>query len=146
VAFWPLWAPTLGADEKLLADSRFDTEQSRAMHVGELVEVIDMLTSQFESFEALDAVLDPWILAAHVRSVADLAGTEWAAYRGLVAEVVPGLSVPAAPWRANGSPVGVRLGVANPGADNRSVLAEFGYDENAIAALQESGALRETLR
>jgi crotonobetainyl-CoA:carnitine CoA-transferase CaiB-like acyl-CoA transferase len=39
----------------------------------------------------------------------------------------------------------VRLGVANTGADNHSVLAEFGYDANAITALRESGALRETL-
>jgi CoA:oxalate CoA-transferase len=143
VAFWPVWAPTLGASDELLADPRFRNEESRTTHLDELIEVIDSLTGQFENFEALGAVLDPWTLAAHVRSVADLARTDWATQRGLTADALPGLPVPAAPWQATHATIGLRSEVAAMGAHNRSVLADFGYDENTIAALQRSGALRE---
>jgi crotonobetainyl-CoA:carnitine CoA-transferase CaiB-like acyl-CoA transferase len=83
------------------------------------------------------------MLAAQVRSVAELDGTEWAAQRGLTAEVSPGVAVPAAPWRADGVDIGVGARVAGRGADNRCVLADFGYDTDAIAALQRSGAICE---
>ena len=49
----------------------------------------------------------------------------------------------AAPRQATRATIGLRPEVAATGAHNRSVLADFGYDENAIAALQGSGALRE---
>lgn len=143
VTFWPLWAPSLGAGEELLADPRFATEESRAAHLGELVAVIDCLTRKFPSFEALDAVLNPYMLAAQVRSVAELSSTEWAAQRGLTAQVSPGVAVPVAPWRADGADIGVAGGVAGMGADNRCVLADFGYDDEAIAALRRSGAICE---
>jgi crotonobetainyl-CoA:carnitine CoA-transferase CaiB-like acyl-CoA transferase len=145
VTFWPLWAPSLGAGEELLADPRFATEESRARHLSELVAVIDSLTRQFADFAALDAALNPYMLAAQVRSVAELDGTEWAAQRGLTARVAPGLAVPAAPWRADGVRIGVvdGAGVPGTGADNRSVLADLGYDAQAIAALRRSGAICE---
>lgn len=144
--FWPVWARSLGADPELLADPRFATEESRAAHLSDLVGVIDSLTSRFATFEDLDAVLDEWTLAAHVRSVGDLAATDWAAHRGLTAEVLPGLRVPAAPWRTDGTPVGVHGAVARLGADNRGVLADYGYTAQAIADLERSGALSEPAR
>ena len=132
-----------GRQRRAACRSRFRNEESRTIHLDELIEVIDSLTGQFESFEALDAVLDPWTLAAQVRSVADLARTDWATQRGLTADALPGLPVPAAPWQATHATIGLRSEVAAMGAHNRSVLADFGYDENTIAALQRSGALRE---
>jgi crotonobetainyl-CoA:carnitine CoA-transferase CaiB-like acyl-CoA transferase len=141
VTFWPMWAPTLGAGAELLADPRFRTEESRAAHLAELVDAIDSLTSQFDSYEALEAVLDAWTLAAHVRSVGELAATDWAAHRGLTAETLPGLRVPAAPWRADRASIGVQPSVAHTGADNRCVLDDYGYTDEAITALERSGAL-----
>jgi crotonobetainyl-CoA:carnitine CoA-transferase CaiB-like acyl-CoA transferase len=49
----------------------------------------------------------------------------------------------AAPRQATRATTGRRLEVAPTGAHNRSVLANFGYNENAIATQQRSGALRE---
>jgi hypothetical protein len=99
--------------------------------------------AESDEFNFCRSVLDPWTLAAHVRSVADLARTDWAAQRRLTAEALPGLPVPAAPWQASHATIGLRSEVAGMGAHNRSVLADFGYDENTVAALQRSGALRE---
>jgi crotonobetainyl-CoA:carnitine CoA-transferase CaiB-like acyl-CoA transferase len=146
VTFWPVWAPTLGADPELLADPRFATEESRAAHLADLVAVIDSLTSRFETFDDIDAALDERTLAAHVRSVGELASTDWAVHRGLTTEVLPGLRIPAAPWRTDGTPVRVRGSVADLGADNRSVLADYGYPDQAITALQRSGVLRNPPR
>ena len=49
----------------------------------------------------------------------------------------------AAPRQATRATTGRRLEVAPTGAHNRSVLANFGYDGNAIAVVQGSGALCE---
>jgi crotonobetainyl-CoA:carnitine CoA-transferase CaiB-like acyl-CoA transferase len=49
----------------------------------------------------------------------------------------------AAPWQATRATIGLQPEVTAVGAHNRSVLADFGYDENAITALQRSDALRE---
>jgi len=84
------------------------------------------------------------MMAAPVRSVAELADTQWAACRGLTAEVAPGLPVPAAAWRASGSHVGVRPEISALGGDNRAVLAQAGYSADDIEALHMSGALRRS--
>jgi crotonobetainyl-CoA:carnitine CoA-transferase CaiB-like acyl-CoA transferase len=101
VDLFPMWAGCLGADQGLLADPRFADREARARHVAEMVSAVEALTRRFADFPALEAVLGPWVLAAPVRSVADLAGTKWATHRGLTAEVAPGLPVPAAAWRAS---------------------------------------------
>jgi crotonobetainyl-CoA:carnitine CoA-transferase CaiB-like acyl-CoA transferase len=49
----------------------------------------------------------------------------------------------AAPRQATRATTGLRPEVAATGAHNPSVLADFGYNENAIAAVQGSGASRE---
>jgi crotonobetainyl-CoA:carnitine CoA-transferase CaiB-like acyl-CoA transferase len=143
VHHFPRWVERLGGDPALLADERFATPEARAAHVPELLEAVDGLTRRFPSFEALEAAFDdPSLLAAPVRSTADLVATEWAAQRGLVAEPVPGVRVPAAPWRSDGAAIGGPTTVAALGADNRGVLAEAGYDDAEIDALVAAGALR----
>jgi crotonobetainyl-CoA:carnitine CoA-transferase CaiB-like acyl-CoA transferase len=106
------------------------------------VSAVEALTMRFADFAALEAVLGPWMLAAPVRSVAELSRTQWASHRGLIAEVAPGLPVPAAAWQASGSSIGVRPEIADLGADNQPVLDGIGYSPADIEALQASGALR----
>jgi crotonobetainyl-CoA:carnitine CoA-transferase CaiB-like acyl-CoA transferase len=142
VELFPAWAKSLGAPEEVLADERFASAGARRAHVEELVAAIDELTSAFPDFAALDAVLDPWMLAAPVRSVADLAASEWASHRRLVAEAEPGLPVPAAPWASSGADVSTGGGVAGLGADNRAVLVELGFTDREVDALVDAGALR----
>ena len=140
VDLFPVWVGSLGGDQALLTDPRFADRAARAGHVAEMVTAIDALTRRFADFAALAAVLGPWM--APVRSVAELAATEWAACRGLTAEVAPGLPVPAAAWRASGSHVGVRPAISALGGDNHAVLTGAGYGTDDIEALHRSGALR----
>jgi crotonobetainyl-CoA:carnitine CoA-transferase CaiB-like acyl-CoA transferase len=108
-----------------------------------MIEVMDGLTSRFATFEALEASIDdPSMLAAHVRSSADLAQTPWAIDRGLTSEVAPGLRIPAAPWQSDGATIGSPQAVAALGADNREVLAEIGFTDHDVDALVAAGALR----
>jgi CoA:oxalate CoA-transferase len=142
VDLFPVWLGALGGDQGLLVDPRFADRPARAAHVAAMVAEVEALTKRFADFAALEAVLGPWILAAPVRSVAELASTQWAACRGLTAEVAPGLPVPAAAWQASASNIGVRQEISALGADNRAVLARAGYSAGDIDALHTSGALR----
>jgi crotonobetainyl-CoA:carnitine CoA-transferase CaiB-like acyl-CoA transferase len=141
VDLFPMWVDALGGNQDLLTDPRFADRTARAAHIAELVSEVEALTQRFVDFPALEAVLGPRMLAAPVRSVAELASTGWAAYRGLTAEVAPGLPVPAAAWQASASHVGVRPTISAQGADNAGVLASAGYSADDIDALLKSGAL-----
>jgi CoA:oxalate CoA-transferase len=142
VDLFAVWVGTLGGNKDLLTDPRFADRTARAAHLAELVSEVEALTRRFADFPALEAVLGPWTLAAPVRSVAELAGTDWAAYRRLTAEIAPGLPVPAAAWQASASSVGVQAEISALGADNASVLARAGYSTDDIGELHASGALR----
>jgi len=88
-------------------------------------------------------VFAPPMLVAKVRSVKDLAETDWARHRGLTTEVAPGLSVPSAPWRVAGSRVGVAGPVSALGEHNREVLADVaGFTAAEIDHFTATGVLR----
>jgi CoA:oxalate CoA-transferase len=142
VDLFPMWVGCLSGDQDLLTDPRFADREARAVHVAEMVSEVEALTRRFADFPALEAVLGPWMLAAPVRAVAELARTEWATYRGLTAEVMPGLPVPVAAWQASASRIGMRPAISALGADSRSVLAGAGYSSDDIDALHTSGVLR----
>lgn len=143
VELFPVWAKNLGAAEGLLADERFGSAKARRAHVEAVVAAIEGLTEAFPDFAALDAVLDPWMLAAPVRSVADLAATDWASHRRLVVEAEPGLPVPAAPWATGSADVSTSGGVAGLGSDNQAVLADLGFTDREIDTLVDAGAVRK---
>ncbi len=137
------WAATLGGDDavaRLRSDPRLATRAARAADVPAVVAFLDELTSRYQSIDALESAA-PDLLVAQVRSVAELAETDWAEQRGLFAEVQPGLRVPAAPWRSSGAEIGAGPLVSGLGADNRAALADWGVSEDEIDALRASGAL-----
>ncbi len=62
-----------------------------------------------EDFETLEARLAATRnMAGRVRSVAELADSEWAAHRGVFTEIEPGTRVVTAPFRSRHSDIGVR--------------------------------------
>jgi crotonobetainyl-CoA:carnitine CoA-transferase CaiB-like acyl-CoA transferase len=143
VRLFPAWVRALGGDDALLTDPRFATEDARRANEHAVVDVVAGLAARFPDFAALERALDgQTMLVAEVRSVADLAGTAWAERRGLTEEVLPGLPIPAAPWRSDGARVGVAGPPAAPGRHNREILAELGYTPEQIAQLEAAGALR----
>jgi CoA:oxalate CoA-transferase len=142
VTIFPQWAPALGAPE-LLQDPRFASHDSRAAHVPEMVAVLDELFDQVPDAPSLRALAGPWMLVAEVRTVRELADTEWAQQRELMTEVAPGISVPAAPWQTSGAPIGSPHDIAMYGRDNAAVLGEFlGLGSEDVQQLTASGVLR----
>ena len=93
-------------------------------------------------FAALSAAFAPSrVLFAEVRSFADLAATEWASERQLIAEPVPGLPLPRGPWRSDRGDPGLGGPPPRHGEHSRAILAELGCTETQIEQLRASGAV-----
>ncbi|MBJ7283315.1 MAG: CoA transferase, partial [Acidimicrobiia bacterium] len=83
-----------------------------------------------------------------VRSIGDVADTQWARERGAIAEVDDRrggtVRIPQAPWRFSDAETGVRGVPAWRGEHNREVLQEFlGLNDDAIEQLKADGTLSE---
>ncbi len=131
----------LDADRASLEDPRLQSANpaerdtfARGVIAAELVRLAD--------FAALSAAFaSSRVMFAEVRSFADLAATEWAAERQLIAEAAPGLPLPSGPWRSDfGDP---SLGGPPPrqGEHSRAILAELGCTDTEIERLRACGAV-----
>ena len=90
--------------------------------------------------ELLAAVRGAGLAAAPIRPFTDLAASEWAAYRGLLAEAAPGVRTPAAPWRSSDAAIGLRRRAGALGEDTDAVLAEvLGLGPDDLARLRAEG-------
>ena len=77
-----------------------------------------------------------------VRSVAELAETDWATERELFRELEPGVRVVGAAYRSRHADVGARGPAPRPGEHTRAVLHdELDLDDDALDALFASGAV-----
>lgn len=128
---------------RLTADPRLTSRAARAEHVDVVIDALDRVTRRFADHAALEAALDDTMMAAPVRSLDELAHTEWAAQRSLLREVAPGLPVPDAPWRSDTSTVGARPHVGHLGEDNRDALRAWGFTEDELDDLTSTSALVE---
>jgi len=137
------WVQALGGDPALLADERFASPSARDAHVAEVRAVLTELTARFADFAAIEAALADWpLMVGELRSIAEVARGPWAAHRHLLADALPGLPLPAAPWRSATSAVGVAGPPARRGEHNREVLADVaGFAPDEIDDLLASGAL-----
>lgn len=136
------WARAMGRPE-LLDDPRFARHEARLRHREEICEMLREFARGFDSLEALHAKVDPHRIAVGVvRTVAELAETEWARERGLFAEPAPGLRLPRAPYRSSRAEIGAVDRAPRRGEHNEEVLRRFlGLDDQAIAGLRERGAI-----
>ncbi|MHB1446995.1 MAG: CaiB/BaiF CoA transferase family protein [Acidimicrobiales bacterium] len=139
---FPSWARGMGRPE-LLEDARFATTEARQEHRDAVIEVLADFVGRFDTVEELEKALGPHRLpAGTVRSVNEVVDTEWSRARGVVAEVSPGVRIPAAPFRATGFRVGAGAPAASRGQHNREVLNDWiGLSATEVATLQEEGVL-----
>jgi len=100
--------------------------------------------SSFPDAASLIAALNAHgLVGATVQPVTALLDTEWARERGILAEAMPGVRVPARPFRSTGAEIGLSGPAAPVGADTRTVLAEvLGLDQNDLDGLAEAGIIR----
>lgn len=139
---FPVLARCLEMDEAL-ADPRFATPEALADPVEEAVAALAARLAVLPDQAALEQRLQGHaMMLAEVRSVAELADSDWARQRVLTSESLPGLPVPRPPWRSDTTEIGARDGVVRRGEHNREVAAEWlGLDAAACERLEAAGVL-----
>ncbi|MEM7324186.1 MAG: CaiB/BaiF CoA-transferase family protein [Actinomycetota bacterium] len=132
----------------LLLDARFVTAELRRENWADLHAEVRAWVMTFRSTEELEAQVSSVGLAVgRVRTVSEIAESDWAEDRGAIREVDDRSGgtarVPAPPWIFGAAPLPDGGLPPFQGEHNTEVLAELGYDQAAIDAL---AAQRVTIR
>lgn len=126
----------------LLDDPRFADPETREQNRSELEAEITAWAAGFATFDEFRVVLEARsaLTTAELRSVRELAETDWAKHRELFMTTESGIPIPARP--AMGAGIGTSGYLAARGADNRAVLADvLGLPDDELDALTASGVL-----
>lgn len=135
------------AQPELLDDPRFADVSGRLAHLDELIQIVRDWAATMPDADQMEARLHDFKLAmGRVREPGELADTEWATERGAIATVDDRsggtVRVPNAPWKFSDAPgVGTSGQPRYRGEDNRSVLADLGYDAARLDQLEADGVL-----
>ncbi len=133
----------------LADDPRFAEIEQRIAHRAELETIIGDWVAQFSSAAEVEAAIpESSVLAAEVRTVGELADTDWARERGAFVEVDSGrgspIRVPQAPFRFRDAATGVGTEAHWRGQDNRSVLGELlGLGDGELDILEADGVISQ---
>lgn len=126
----------------LMTDERFTDPDIRESNRAEFVAMVAEWASTFDTFDDFLRTLEATtpFTAAELRSIDELATTDWAADRELITTSGSGARIPARP--ATGAGIGTDGHVAPRGADNRTVLRDvLGLDAGRLDELEASGVL-----
>lgn len=142
---FPNWLRAMRRSD-LAKDPRFATPSARLQNYEALHRIIQDWIYTFPDKAALDAQFDEAKIAfGEVRTVGELAETDWAKRWGAVREVPNRYGgvyrLPGAPWRFSGDELPERGAPAFRGEDNVSIARSVGYSDDEIEALTEAGAL-----
>ena len=115
---------------QLLDDPRFKTVSSRIANLGELMQLIKDWAATISTIDELERRLAEHKLAmGRLRSVAEVAETEWAKQRNAFVEVDDRgdstVKLPNSPWRFSGSDTSTRGTIKYRGEDNAEVFGEL---------------------
>jgi len=115
---------------ELAEDPRFAIIEDRVANRDALTEVLAQFVATFEDAAAVEAAIGPSaVLAAEVRTVPELATTDWATERGAFVEIDTGrgemVTVPQSPWRFQDVDAGVTPFAGYRGQHNREVLSDL---------------------
>ena len=130
----------------LLTDPRFAEERERSRNREALHEIVADWVFGFEQATDVEAALNEVRLPVGVvRSIAELAGTDWAEHREAITDVSDRsggtIRLPSAPWRFSDADAGIRRDPSWRGEHNREVLLETGLSEAEIDKLEADEVL-----
>ena len=110
----------------------------------EAIRILADLVAQVPDYATLEAKFASFgFLVAEVRTVTQLAETEWARERAVFEEVEPGLRIAAAPYRSQQAPIGVQGPAPRLSQHTREVLSErLGLDAAALDELEAAGVIK----
>ena len=133
--------------DELAADPRFADVRTRMSNFPELVAIFREWALTVPDAATLERRCDEQSLAmGALRSVRELAESDWAAARGAIVEVDDrgggSVRVPNAPWHFTNGRVGTSGYPRYRGEDNREVLGELlGLDDAALDHLEATGVI-----
>jgi crotonobetainyl-CoA:carnitine CoA-transferase CaiB-like acyl-CoA transferase len=134
----------------LARDPRFATAELRLQNFDALHALVQTWVLTFRDMEALDAQLDEAKIAiGQIRTLQELAGSEWAAYWGAVHEVPDRRGgtyrLQGRPWRFSDDTLDAPGAPAFRGEHNVEVFAELGLSRQEIQKSIDAGMLIEHL-
>jgi CoA:oxalate CoA-transferase len=135
----------------LVGDSRFAETPERLRNFPALLDALQQAASEFPEPDALEAALAEHGLATGViRTVREIADSDWARERHAVAEVPDRgggrVRIPNSPWHFSAADTGVRGQPAYRGEHNRDVLSELCHlDDAELDRLESDGVLSSRL-
>lgn len=134
----------------LLADERFAEEPARLRHRRELDALVAAwVATRPDAASVEQAMADVGLAVGAVRTVAEVAATDWAAARRAIVEVDDRrggtVRLPDSPWRFSASEAGVRGPAAFRGEHNREVFAALGCSDADLDRLEADGVLSSRL-
>jgi crotonobetainyl-CoA:carnitine CoA-transferase CaiB-like acyl-CoA transferase len=135
----------------LAHDARFVDVPTRLAHYADLLTILREWAARMPDPDAIEAALAQHGLATgRLRTVREIADTDWAAAREAVVEVSDRaggtVRIPNAPWRFAGSDIRTGGEPRYRGEDNHAVLRELlGLDDDTLARLDAAGVLSHRL-
>jgi formyl-CoA transferase len=130
--------------EDLAEDPKFDTQESRNEHAGELTALIEEWTSQRTKQEAARILADAGVPSGPVNDTGDLMADPHLWAREMIVEAkypTRGRFITVGcPIKLSGSPVTVKS-PPNLGQHTEEILAEVGYDATKVRRLKEDGVV-----
>jgi len=134
----------MGRDD-LHDDPRFCDVPSRLRHLDELAGILAAWALTVADADEIERILARHDLATgRLRSVAELAATDWARERGAITEVDDrgggSVRIPQSPWKFSDADVRIRGVPKYRGEDNHAVLRDLlGFDDETIQQLARDG-------
>jgi crotonobetainyl-CoA:carnitine CoA-transferase CaiB-like acyl-CoA transferase len=130
----------------LKRDPRFSTAERRLQNYGALHALIQKWMLSFRDLKTLDAQLDEAKIAiGEIRSLKELAETDWAKQWGAVQEVPDrrggSYLIHGYPWRFSDDELGPRSAPAFRGEHNEQVFSSVGLSKSEVRAAVEAGIL-----
>ena len=132
---------------ELLSDPRFSDVATRLEHFDELMDIMRAWAKTVPTSDEIENRLSQYQLATgRLRSVGELADTEWAREREAVVLVSDRgdstVRIPNSPWHFSGSDTTTQGDAKYRGEDNRAIFSEIaGVSDEEIAQLEIEGVL-----
>ena len=129
----------------LLNDERFVDVPARLAHLADFHAILRAWAATITDAETIETIFAEHNLATgRLRSVADVARTDWAKQRGVITEVSDRgggtIRIPQSPWKFSDADVRIRGIPKYRGEDNTSVLRDLlGVDDATITQLAHDG-------
>ncbi|MCP5028793.1 MAG: CoA transferase [Actinomycetia bacterium] len=145
-----IWVRSLGRPD-LADDPRFATQAARRENQAELHTVINEYVSGFDGAEELERAIGvSAVICSEVRTVPEVAATDWAAERGAFVAVDVGrgneVEIPQSSFRFSGAQSGAKPVIGFRGQHNREVLGELlGLTGAEVEALEADGVVSDRL-